>query len=116
MVENLPMEPQGVTVTNPVTGETKEVAIKLFEEPGANRGTRRAISEIIKWMNYVTDNRFITIAADLADSINVEGGSLWGHYDPVKNPAASRLKAAIQEAGNASTAVGLVGQTLSLDI
>ena len=79
------------------------------------RGTRRAISEIIKWMNYVTDNRFVTVAADLADSINVEAGSLWGHYDPVKNPAATRLKAVIQEAGNVSTAVGLVGQTVSLD-
>ncbi|MFQ6026362.1 MAG: hypothetical protein ACE5Q6_02480 [Dehalococcoidia bacterium] len=114
-VENLPMEPQGVTARNPVTGEEKEVSIKLFEEPGANRGTRRGISEIIKWMNYVTENRFITIAADLAESINVEHGSLWGHYDPVNNPVGTRLKAAIQEAGNASTAVGLVGQTLSLD-
>ena len=66
-------------------------------------------------MNYVTENRFVTVAADLADSINVEKGSLWGHYDPVKNPVGTRLKAAIQEAGNASTAIGLVGQTVSLD-
>ena len=55
------------------------------------------------------------IAADLADSINVENGSFWGHYDPSSNPAGTRLKAAIQEAGNASTAVGIVGQTASLD-
>jgi transketolase len=33
----------------------------------------------------------------------------------VTNPAGTRLKAAIQEAGNASTAIGLIGQTLSLD-
>ena len=114
-VNNLPMEPQTVTARNPVSGEEKEVSITLFEKPGNKRGTRRAISEILKWMNYVTDNRLVTIAADLADSINVENGSLWGHYDPVKNPAGTRLKAVIQEAGNASTAVGLVGQTVSLD-
>ena len=57
----------------------------------------------------------ITLAADLADSINVENGAIWGHYDPVENPVGTRLKAVIQEAGNASTAVGLVGQTVSLD-
>ena len=114
-VKNLPMEPQGVTVRNPVSGAVKDVTITLFEEPGKVRGARRAISEIIRWMNYVTDNRLITVAADLSDSINVEGGSFWGHYDPVDNPAASRLKAVIQEAGNASTAVGLIGQSASLD-
>ncbi len=111
----LPMAPQTVAIRNPVSGEEKEASIKLFEEPGQVRGTRRAISEIIKWMNYVTDSRFVTVAADLADSINVETGSLWGHYDPVKNPAGTRLKAVIQEAGNVSTAVGLVGQSASLD-
>ena len=114
-VENLPMEPQDVAVVNPVSGEKKQVSIKLFEEPGKKRGTRRAISEIFKWMNYVTDNRFLTIAADLADSINVEGGSLWGHYHPTENPIGTLLRAGIQEAGNASTAIGLIGQTASLD-
>ena len=114
-VDSLPMEPQSVTVRNPITGEEKEVTITLFEEPGRVRGARRAVSEIIKWMNYVTDNRMITLAADLAESINVENGAFWGHYDPVENPAGTRLKAVIQEAGNASTAIGLVGQTVSLD-
>lgn len=114
-VENLPREPLTVPVRNPVSGEEKEVSIKLFEEPGRVRGTRRAISEIIKWLNYVTENRFISLAADLSDSINVEGGSLWGHYDPVGNPVGTRLKATIQEAGNVSSAIGLVGQTVSLD-
>jgi len=114
-VSHLPREAQTVTARNQFSGEEKEVAIKLYEEPGNVRGTRRAISEIIKWMNYVTENRFITVAADLAESINVEGGSIWGHFDPVTNPAGSRLKAVIQEAGNASTAIGLVGQSASLD-
>ena len=114
-VGNLPIEPQKVTIRNPVSGAEKEATITLFEEPGRVRGTRRGISEIIKWMNYVTGNRLITVAADLSDSINVESGSFWGHYDPVDNPAGTRLKASIQEAGNASTAVGLVGQSASLD-
>ena len=82
-VENLPIEPQTLTAKNPVSGEEQEVDISLFKEPGEVAGTRRAISEIIKWMNYVTDNRFITLAADLSESINVEHGSLWGHYNPV---------------------------------
>ena len=114
-VENLPVEPQALTVKNPVSGEEQEVDIALFKEPGEVAGTRRAISEIIKWMNYVTDNRFITLAADLSESINVEHGSLWGHYNPVTNPAGTRFKAPIQEAGNVSSAIGLVGQSASLD-
>ncbi len=114
-VAELPTDPQNVTIRNPISNDEKEVLIKLFEQPGQVRGTRRAIYEIIKWMNHVTDNRFITIAADLSDSINMESGSLWGHYDPLSNPAGTRLKAAIQEAGNASTAVGLISQSASLD-
>ena len=114
-VKNLPVEAQNVKVTNPSSGEEKDLSIKLFEEPGNVRGTRRAISEIIKWMNYVTSNRFIVVAADLAESINVEHGAIWDTFDPVANPSGGRLKAAIQEAGNASTAIGLVGQSVSLD-
>ena len=114
-VKNLPVEAQNVTVSNPSLGEEKDLSIKLFEEPGNVRGTRRAISEIIKWMNYVTENRFIVVAADLAESINVEHGAIWDTFDPVANPSGGRLKAAIQEAGNASTAIGLVGQSVSLD-
>ena len=114
-VKNLPVEPQNLTVTNPSSGEEKDLSIKLFEEPGNVRGTRRAISEIIKWANYVTNNRFVVVAADLAESINVEHGAIWDTFDPVANPSGSRLKAAIQEAGNASTAIGLVGQSVSLD-
>ncbi len=114
-VKNLPVEPQKVTVKNPVTGETKDVNITLFRKPGEVAGTRRGISEILKWMNYVTENRFLTIAADLSESINLEHGNLWGHYDPENNPAGTRLKAAIQEAGNVSSAIGLISQNASVD-
>ena len=114
-VKNLPVEPQKPAIKNPVSGAEKAVDITLFRKPGEVAGTRRAISEIIKWMNYVTENRFITLAADLSDSINVERGSLWGHYNPDTNPAGTRFKAPIQEAGNASTAIGLVGQSAALD-
>jgi transketolase len=114
-VANLPREPQKLPVKNPISGKQKELAITLFRKPGEAAGARRAISEIIKWVNYVTDNRFLTLAADLSESINVEHGSLWGHYDPDKNPLGTRVKAAIQEAGNVSTAIGLVSQSASVD-
>ena len=114
-VANLPTEPQTVSVTNRFTGAQKQVAVVLFRKAGEVAGTRRGISEIIKWMNYVTDGRFITLAADLSESINVEHGSLWGHYDPETNPAGTRMKAAIQEAGNVSSAIGLVSQSASVD-
>jgi transketolase len=114
-VANLPADPQTLKVTNPFSGAEKEIKVALFRKPGEPAGARRAISEVIKWMNYVTGGRVPTIAADLSESVNLEHGSLWGHYDPEKNPAGTRLKAAIQEAGNASTAIGLVGQNASLD-
>jgi transketolase len=114
-VTALPEEPQKVSVCNAISGAAKQVDIALFRKPGEMAGTRRAISEIIKWMNYVTEGRFFTVAADLSESINVEHGSLWGHYSPVDNPLGTRLKAAIQEAGNVSTAIGLVSQSASVD-
>jgi len=114
-VSALPSEPTTVTVTHPTSGEQSQVSMNLFKKPGEVAGTRRAISEVIKWMNYVTGNRFVTVAADLSGSINVEGGSLTGHYDPVRNPAGTRFKAAIQEACNTLTAVGLVSQSASPD-
>ena len=114
-VASLPMEPQKLKVSNPVSGAEKEVSLALFKKPGEAAGPRRAISEIIKWMNYVTENRFFTLAADLSESINVEHGSLWGHYDPENNPAGTRVKAAIQEAGNVCSAIGLVSQSASVD-
>ena len=113
-VKNLP-DAETVKVKNPFTGAEKEVKIALFRKAGETAGARRAVSEVVKWSNYVTGNRVLTIAADLSESVNLEHGSLWGHYDPEKNPAGTRLKAAIQEAGNASTAIGLVGQNASLD-
>jgi len=112
---NLPPEPVKVTAANHVSGASKEVSVSLFRKAGEAAGARRAISEIIKWMNYVTDNRFVTLAADLSESINVEHGSLWGHYDPETNPLGTRIKATIQEAGNVSTAIGMVSQSASVD-
>jgi transketolase len=114
-VANLPVDPRRVTVKNSVSGTEKQVEITLFRKPGEAMGARRAISEVVKWMNYVTEGRFFTLAADLSESINVEHGSLWGHYDPETNPLGTRLKAAIQEAGNAATAIGLVSQSASVD-
>jgi transketolase len=114
-VANLPGDTQTVKVKNPFSGAEKDVKIALFRKAGEVAGARRAISEVIKWCNHVTGNRVVTIAADLSESVNMEHGSLWGHYDPENNPAGTRLKAAIQEAGNASTAIGFVGQNASLD-
>jgi transketolase N-terminal domain/subunit len=114
-VASLPAEPQELTVKNPTSGATKVVKVALFRKAGDAAGARRAISEIIKWLNYVTDNRVLTAAADLSESVNLEHGSIWGHYDPETNPHGTRLKAAIQEAGNVSTAIGLVSQNASVD-
>src|SRR5579862_4228352 len=114
-VAALPEGPQKVSIRNPISGAEKQVSIALFKKPGEVAGARRAISEIIKWMNYVTEGRFFTVAADLSESINVEHGSLWGHYSPKINPLGTRLKAPIQEAGNVSTAIGLVSQSASVD-
>jgi transketolase len=111
----LPEDPQKISIRNASSGAEKQVSISLFKKPGEVAGARRAISEIIKWMNYVTDGRFFTVAADLSESINVEHGSLWGHYSPKDNPLGTRLKAPIQEAGNVSTAIGLVSQSASVD-
>ena len=114
-VDQLPISPQSVTVTDMNGSKTSTVDIKLFEEAGNVRGARRAVSEIFKWSNYVTNNRFVAVAADLAESINIQKSALFGYFDPITNPSGTVLKAGIQEAGNASTAIGLVGQTLSLD-
>jgi transketolase len=114
-VKNLPEEPQELALKNDASGKEKKVKIALFRKPGEAAGARRAISEILKWLNYVTDNRMLSIAADLSESVNLEHGALWGHYDPDSNPRGTRLKAAIQEAGNVSTAIGLVSQNASVD-
>lgn len=114
-VAHLPIEPQHVTVQNATSGARKDVSIALFRKAGEMAGPRRGVSEIVKWLNYVTGNRMITLAADLSESINLEHGSLWGHYDPETNPHGTRIKAAIQEAGNVSTAIGMVSQSASVD-
>jgi transketolase len=114
-VANLPTETQTLTVKNPDSGIDRSLKVALFRKAGEVAGARRGISEIIKWLNYVTDNRALTVAADLSESVNLEHGSVWGHYDPETNPRGTRLKAAIQEAGNVSTAIGLVSQNASVD-
>lgn len=115
LVANLPEDPQTVTVKNAASGAEKQLKIALFRKAGEVAGARRAVSEIVKWLNYVTENRVLTLAADLSESINLEHGSIWGHYDPDTNPLGTRLKAAIQEAGNVSSAIGLVSQNASVD-
>jgi transketolase N-terminal domain/subunit len=89
-VANLPEEPQTLTVRNSVSGAEKQLKVALFRKAGEVAGTRRGISEIVKWLNYVTGNRMLSIAADLSESINLEHGSLWGHYDPEANPLGTR--------------------------
>jgi transketolase len=113
-VANLP-DAAKVSITNPFSKAAKDVQITLFRKPGEVMGARRGISEIFKWLNYVTNNRLVTLAADLSESINVEHAALWGHYDPNGNPAGTRVKAAIQEAGNVASAIGFVSQNASLD-
>jgi len=112
-VANLPVEPQKVTVKNRISGAEKQASIALFRKAGEVAGTRRGISEIIKWMNYVTDSRFITLAADLR--IHHVEHAVCGALRPETNPLGTRIKAAIQEAGNVSTAIGLVSQSASVD-
>ena len=86
-VDQLPISPQSVTVTDMGGSKTSTVDIKLFEEAGNVRGARRAVSEIFKWSNYVTNNRFVAVAADLAESINIQKSALFGYFDPVTNPS-----------------------------
>ena len=73
----LPVEAQTVSVTNDASGAKKDVSIALFKKPGEMAGSRRAISEIFKWLNYVTDNRMLTLAADLSESINLDTPADW---------------------------------------
>jgi transketolase len=113
--EGLPTEPAEVAVTDPRSGQSVSSTISLLLPAGEKKGARRAISEVGRWLNYVTGGRFLTMAADLSNSINVEGSHFFGHYDPVDNPGGTRLKAPIQEAVNASTIIGLLTQTASAD-
>ena len=113
--ENLPVEPVRVLMTNSHTGEDVEKQVRLFAPPGETAGARRAVSEIGKWMNHVTGGRFLTVAADLSSSINVEECHFFGHYDPVLNPAGTRLKAPITEAVNAATIAGVASMNLAED-
>jgi transketolase len=114
-VANLPSDPVVAEVTDAPTGRTVSRTIRLFRSAGESAGARRAVSEIGGWLNHVTGGRFFTIAADLSSSINVEGCHFFGHYDPVRNPAGTRLPAPIQEAANTATILGLVSMNASED-
>ncbi len=98
-VAELPEEPQKVSIRNAISGAEKQVSIALFKKAGEMAGARRGISEIIKWMNYVTEGRFFTVAADLSESINVEHGSLWGHYSPTEQSAGHAVESAYTGSG-----------------
>src|SRR6185503_2170722 len=67
-VANLPEETQTLTVRNAVSGAEKQLKVALFRKYGEIAGARRGISEIVKWINYVTDNRVVTLAAHLSES------------------------------------------------
>ena len=109
----LPEAPIDVVARDRHSGNEVDSTIHLFRTAGEKQGARRAISEVGRWMNYVTDGRFVTMAADLSGSINVEKAHFFGHYDPDDNPGGTRLKAPIQEAVNAATMIGLAGQSAS---
>ena len=68
----LPVESPTVEVADPHSGTTATSTIDLFMPAGQKKGARRAISEVGRWLNYVTGNRFLTMAADLSGSINVD--------------------------------------------
>ena len=115
-VAKLPEEPQKVSIRNAISGAEKQVGIALFRKPGEVAGARRAISEIIKWMNYVTEGPLLhawpptfrsrsTWSTAVCGDTTIPGTIRW----------ARALKAAIQEAGNVSTAIGLVSQSASVD-
>ncbi len=107
--ESLPARPVEV----PAAGAPKTVT--LFRRAGERAGARRAVSEVLKWAQHVSGNRFLTIAADLSSSVNVEDGHLTGHYHPVRNPGGTRLPAAIQEAGNTGLVLGALSVSFSED-
>ncbi len=94
-VAKLPEEPQKLSIRNRDFRRREAGQHRALQaSPARIAGARRGISEIIKWMNYVTDGRFFTVAADLSESINVEHGSLWGHYSPTEQPAGYAFESA----------------------
>ena len=59
-VANLPAEPQSSRSRTPCRARARRSRSRSSARPGEAAGARRAISEIIKWLNYVTDNRVLT--------------------------------------------------------
>ena len=115
-VANLPVEPQTVNVVNRFTGSEKQIAVSLFRKPGEAAGARRAISEIIKWMNYVTDNRFFTLAADLSEVDQCGARQSCGAITtpkPIRSGRASKPQ--FRKPATFPAPSGLVGQSASVD-
>ena len=103
-VASLPDGPQTVSVKNPTSGAEKQVTVTLFRKAGEVAGARRAVSEIVKWMNYVTGNRVLSLAADLSESVNLARQPL-GHI--IRAPTSgTRIRAPIRKRANASPAMG----------
>ena len=99
---------------NPVSGAEKEVKVALFRKAGEVAGARRAISEIIKWMNYVTDNRALT---DRRGSVRVGQPRARQPLGPLRSRRRTRSARAsrrrFRKPATSSTAIGLVGQNAS---
>jgi len=113
-VANLPEEPQTLTVRNSISGKEKQLKIALFRRPARRRAPPgrcpRSSSGEPRHRQPHADAGRRSLGIDQS-----RARSIWGHYDPETNPLGTRLKAAIEEAGNASTAIGLVGQSASLE-
>jgi len=72
----LPTDPQTVTVENRFTGAQKQVGDLSSASPAKSLVPAAAFPKSSS-DELRHDNRFITLAADLSESINVEHGSLW---------------------------------------
>ncbi len=99
-----------------MSGEEKPVKIALFRKPGEVAGARRAMSELIKWHELRHGQPLLHDRRRPVGVHQCRARQPVGPLRPGDEPARARaLKAAIQEAGNASTAIGLVSQNASPD-
>ncbi len=114
-VAALPEEPQKVIDSQSrFPARRSKLALRCSSKPGEVAGARRAISEIIKWMNYVTE-RPLLHAGRRPFGVDQRGARQFvGTLRSRRTIRWARAsKRAIQEAGNVSTAIGLVSQSAS---
>ena len=88
----LSIDPKTVTATNPISGEQKEVEIKMFEEPGVAKGSRRAISEIVKYPEPFSPMKYYyyyswTLLHQFAQILLTFGFSVDSFYDALQSYA-----------------------------